>query len=68
MKELVDAHRQRWMALPGVIGVGVGLSQTSPNRTCILVYITGQQRPAELEHEIEGVLIEVVRTEPFRAT
>lgn len=68
LKEILDKHRESIMKIPGVIGVGVGLSPSKLGKKCILVYITSDERPAELPVQIEGVDVEMIkRTKDFRA-
>ncbi len=68
LKEILDKHRETIMKVPGVIGVGVGLSPSKPGKKCILVYMTGDERPEELPERIEGVDVEMIKkTKDFRA-
>jgi len=68
LKEILDKHRETIMKIPGVIGVGVGLSPGDPGKKCILVYITRDERPEELPEQIEGVDVEMIKkTKDFRA-
>jgi hypothetical protein len=50
--------------LPGVIGVGEGEADGSP---CIVVFVArDQQPPPQLPAVIDGYLVVVRRTPPFR--
>ncbi len=48
------------MKIPGVIGVGVGLSRNEPDRRCILVYMTTSDRPSRMPDAIKGHPVEIV--------
>jgi hypothetical protein len=68
LKEVVQKHRGDIMKLPGVIGVGVGLSPTDRNKRCILVYTTTSERPPDLLKQIDGYDVEIVKKKKgFRA-
>jgi hypothetical protein len=55
------------MGIRGVVGVAVGRSSSDPERTCVVVYTTTAERPAELPMTLEGYDVEVHRTSGFRA-
>jgi hypothetical protein len=61
LREVLEKHRDSIMQIPGVIGVGIGLSQTDRTKRCIVVYTTTDQRPPALPREIEGYELEIVR-------
>ncbi len=61
LKEVLDKHRDSIMQIPGVIGVGVGLSQTDPAKRVIVVYTTTSQWPPSLPRQIEGHDVEIVK-------
>lgn len=63
----MEENRDAIMKIPGVQGVGVGLSPTQPGQHCILVYLTGNNWPATLPKEIEGYRVEIVETKGFHA-
>lgn len=68
LKEAVEKHRDSIIKIPGVVGVGVGISQTDPNKHCILVYTTTSERPPELPQQIDGHDVEIVKKKKgFRA-
>lgn len=67
LKEVVETNRQRLMKMPGVIGIGAGLSATRPGEKCILVYVKGNQWPAGLPQELEGYPVELQKNKDFRA-
>ncbi len=68
LKQIVEEHRDAIMKIRGVIGVGVGLSPSEPDRRCILVYTTTSDRPSGLPDAIEGHPVEIViRKKGFHA-
>lgn len=75
-KQALEAHREALMALPNVIGVGIGLKRVKGLTTGAvgLVVLVRQKVPAkELEEkdlipaEIDGVPVDVQETGPIRA-
>jgi hypothetical protein len=68
IEEVKADWEERLMAMPGVMGVGIGLTQDR-QRTCIKVYVN-RQSPApttQIPKEIEGYPVEVEVRKPFRA-
>ncbi len=61
LKEVLEKHRDSIMQISGVIGVGIGLSQTDPAKRCIVVYTTTGQWPPALPRQIEGHDVEIVK-------
>ncbi|MDJ0647737.1 MAG: hypothetical protein QNJ60_03440 [Xenococcaceae cyanobacterium MO_188.B19] len=59
---------ERLMAMPGVMGVGIGLTQDR-QKTCIKVYVNRQSsaQADQIPQEIEGYPVEVEVRKPFRA-
>jgi hypothetical protein len=56
------------MSRPGIIGIGVGASDTDPNEASIVVYIdANSQLTSRLPRQINGVRVKRVFTEPFVA-
>jgi hypothetical protein len=56
------------MSRPGIIGVGVGASDTDPNEASIVVYIdANSQLTSRVPRQINGVRVQRVFTEPFVA-
>ena len=64
--EVQEAHAERWEALDGVEGTGVGRCEGEP---CIKVFV--REKTAELEEEVppevEGYPVRLEVTGPFRA-
>jgi hypothetical protein len=60
-------HQAEILKMPGVIGAGVGLSQTAPDRPVIRLFVrpgTSQAVKDGLPKEIEGAPVEVIEQEP----
>ena len=56
------------MSQPGVIGVGLGVSEVDNSQAAIVVYVdnTSSARP-QLVQETDGIHVNVVLTDPFIA-
>ena len=65
LKEVFDRHRTRILQIESVVGVSIGLSRTEPGEPCILVYAKTDDWPAELERDLEGYRVELVKTSGF---
>ena len=65
LKQVIERHRARLLAIPGVNGVAAGRS--GAGRHCVIVYGDLKERPAELPLELEGYPVELRRTGEFRA-
>lgn len=66
--QVKDRHEQALMAVPGVVGMGIGLSRDG-QRVVIQVYVaalSAETREA-LPSELDGVSVEIVETGEFRA-
>jgi len=62
--QVIARHRAALLALPGVIGVGRGEADGAP---CIVVFVSSHEAtPPALPAVIEGFLVVVRRTAPFR--
>jgi hypothetical protein len=57
-------HEQTIMNIPGVVGMGVGLSQTVPNQVVIQVFVeqATEALTKTLPTQLEGVSVEIVET------
>jgi hypothetical protein len=71
VQRAIQAMRSReneLMARPGIIGIGVGASETDPNEASIVVYIdANSQLSVSVPRRINGVRVRRVFTEPFIA-
>jgi hypothetical protein len=66
--EVMRARENDLMSRPGIIGVGVGASDTDPNEASIVVYIdVNSQISSNVPRRINGVRVRRVFTEPFVA-
>ena len=66
LKQVLESHAPRLMALPGVVGTGEGLCAGMP---CIKVFVTGRT-PAlvrDVGGDIDGYPVEIVETGAFRS-
>jgi hypothetical protein len=71
VERAIQAMRTRETELlsrPGIIGVGVGASETDPNQASIVIYIdANSQLSVSVPRRINGVRVRRVFTEPFIA-
>jgi hypothetical protein len=65
---VLEQHRARFMAQPGVIGVGVGASDKAEGEAAIVIYVdrTSVTKP-QFTDSLEGLMVRVVYTDPFIA-
>ena len=68
IQEVKEGAEKGLMALPGVTGVGIGLSKDR-RETCIKVFVNQQVSASEtrIPNQIEGYRVEVVVRGSFRA-
>lgn len=57
VKQVLDRHRERLMAEPGVIGVGVGKRSKHDEDLVIVVYLESQMNAEPPTHSVEGVSV-----------
>jgi hypothetical protein len=62
-----ERHAERLMLDDAVIGVGVGASSGNRSEAVVLIYLEEGRAHSPLPAELDGVPIEVVRTDAFRA-
>jgi hypothetical protein len=61
-------REQELMALPSVIGVGVGVADRNPTEAAIVVYVNQTQRVRpRLPASINGVPVKIIYTDPITA-
>lgn len=67
IKEVKEAWEERLMAMPGVMGVGIGLTKDTRQK-CIKVYVErkASAQAAQIPREIEGYPVEVEIRGTFR--
>jgi hypothetical protein len=65
IEQVLEAHSEEWMAIPGVVGTGIGECAGQP---CIRVFVV--EKTPELERKlparVEGYVVDVVATGEFR--
>ena len=64
IQEVQREYEERWMALPGVMGVGIGECEGRP---CFKVLISGNRPPKDLPPEAEGYRVQTVTSDTIRA-
>lgn len=66
-RAVLARHRDTLMALPGVVGTGIGLCEGEP---CIHVLVEQSSRAVEarIPDRLEGVRVRILPIGPFRAT
>lgn len=64
IEEVQDAHTEEWMALPGVVGTGIGLCDGEP---CIRVFLSRPSPETEeaIPSVVEGYRVDVRVTGEF---
>lgn len=66
IEKVLEAHSDEWMAIAGVVGVGIGLCDGEP---CIRVLVS--RKTAEIANRIpaaiEGFVVDVEETGRFEA-
>ena len=67
IEEVKESCEKQLMAMPGVMGVGIGLTQDR-RETCIKVYVDGKAsaQAVQIPKEIEGYPVEVEIRGTFR--
>jgi hypothetical protein len=65
---VLEQNRHDLMSKPGVLGVGIGMSDVNNQEAAIVVYVdqTGSHRP-QLPDQIDGVRVSQVLTDPIIA-
>ena len=67
LKDVVERHRHQLLQVSGVAGVAAGVGQRDPHKLCIQLFVTIDQWPEWISHQIEGYDVELVKTSGFRA-
>ncbi len=62
-----ERHAERLMLEDAVLGVGVGVSSEDPSEAVVLIYLEEGRSHSPLAADLDGVRIEVIRTDAFRA-
>ena len=68
LQAVVERCRHNFMKMPGVVGVGAGISPTQAGERRVLVYSTMGEWPPALPKQVEGYVVEIVKkSKGFRA-
>jgi hypothetical protein len=62
-----ERHAARLMSDPAVMAVGVGADAADPGRAAIVIIVEEGRAHAALPREIDGVRVQVLRSDPIRA-
>ena len=65
IEEVLAAHTEEWMSIPGVAGIGIGLCENDP---CIRVFLSRPSSEAEdaIPALVDGYPVELEVTGEFR--
>jgi hypothetical protein len=68
IEEVASVWEKRLMDIPGVMGIGVGLTKDL-SQVCIKVYVSREdsKQAEQIPKEIEGYPVEVEIRKPFKA-
>ena len=66
IEQVQEAHTPQWMAIPGVEGTAIGLSEGKP---CIKIFSSkkAEELPARIPSVVEGYPVIIEETGTFRA-
>ena len=66
MNEVQEEHQKRLLAIPGVVGIGQGISQGKP---CFRIYVDKltPELSAKIPREIEGYPVVILQTGEIKA-
>lgn len=66
IQEVQEAHTPGWLAVPGVVGTGIGLCDEEP---CIKIFVSHRTDEVEREipEEVDGYTVRIEVTGEFRA-
>jgi hypothetical protein len=69
VKRVKERHEAKLLAIPGVIGVGVGVSEKTSRQAAIEVYVkeAGELMHRALPKSLEGVEVKIIKTGEIRA-
>lgn len=67
VRALKRANEERWLALPGVVGVGIGRGPDGGYRLLVSIDAGNAHSRREIPEEVEGVAVEIRITGPVRA-
>lgn len=65
IEQVLRAHTDEWMSIPGVVGTGIGELDGKP---CIRIFVTSkQQLLRKLPSAADGFVVDIVESGEFRA-
>ena len=64
IEQVQREYEAGWMAMPGVVGVGIGECKGRP---CLKVFVDGSGPAPSLPRRVEGYAVEVVESGPIEA-
>jgi len=67
IKKIKQKYQSRWLAIPGVVAVGVGLTKNQKPGIIISVSKKFIEESHLIPDEIEGIPIEIVKTGEIKA-
>lgn len=67
IRAVKQAHEARWLALPGVVAVGIGRTAGGGNGIIVSVERASGRLRMEIPGEIDGVIVEIRETGALRA-
>jgi len=63
-----ERHEPDVLAIPGILGIGVGAADDNPAEAVIVLYVqTGRAIPEAISDRLDGLRMKVITTEPFVA-
>jgi hypothetical protein len=66
IEEVQEAHTEEWLALPGVVGTGIGLCDDDEPCIRVLLAYPSPDAEAAIPDRVEGYRVELVVTGPVR--
>jgi hypothetical protein len=66
IERVLARHASAWMALPGVVGTGIGLAEGRPCITVLVVQATSELQ-RRIPTEVDGYPVRIVETGRARA-
>lgn len=62
-----QSHAQRLLQDPGIMGVGVGMSENDASDAVVVIFVEEGRAHGQLPSELDGVPVRIVRTDTIRA-
>ncbi|MFQ5604001.1 MAG: hypothetical protein ACE5HS_12100 [bacterium] len=67
IKNVKRKYEQKWMAMPGVVGVGIGMTSGEVVGIIVSVKEDKPQIRAQIPQTVEGIPVEIQLTGEFKA-